>query len=203
MHFEYFLLLFISALQTRYHWVQLIFYRTQWIQQLCSWIFWLLLIHCVCIMLFNRLHSELRLEYFRTFITFAVAQICKFTNHLQIERSFSSRATIIPLFFLSSGFSSGFPYIYNVLDWRKPSLAMKTVMGTLLLAICVHVFLFWVYKIRVFVQRRLYQTKLILPTTAPPLRPSNSMDSKISMVFGEQNGCVNDAFKNSDEKVSS
>lgn len=79
---------------------------------------------------------------------------------------------------------------------------MKTVLGTLLLAICVHIFLFWVYKLRVFLQRRLYETKIILPTTAPKLQPSNSMDSKISMVFGEQNGCVNNGFHNNDDRSS-
>lgn len=79
---------------------------------------------------------------------------------------------------------------------------MITVVGTLLVAICVHILLFWVYKIRVLVQRSLSSTKLILPTTRPPpLRPSNSVDSKISMVFSGQSGCVNDAFKNSADKV--
>lgn len=91
-----------------------------------------------------------------------------------------------------------------MLNWAKPEKAMITVGGTLALAIIVHITLFWIYKLRVFVQRRFFGTNLILPTTAPPtLKTSSSIDSRISMVFGAQNGITNEAFRSSADKVCS
>lgn len=85
-------------------------------------------------------------------------------------------------------------YIYNVLNWEKPEKAMIMVFGTLILAITVHIILFWIYKLRVFVQRRFFGTELILPTKSKS--PSGkSLGSQISMVFGENDGCTNEAFK--------
>ncbi|XP_055301375.1 protein rolling stone-like [Sitodiplosis mosellana] len=96
----------------------------------------------------------------------------------------------------------GNPYIYNVLNWNEPGKAMVTVFGTLILAIIVHVTLFWIYKLRVFVQRRYFSTQLILPTKVPKQqRLNSSLGSQISMVFGGDDGCTNDAFKISSEKM--
>lgn len=80
---------------------------------------------------------------------------------------------------------------------------MVTVFGTLTLAIIVHVLLFWIYKLRVFIQRQFFTTELILPTKANPKQGFNgSMGSQISMVFsGDNDGCTNDAFKSSSDKV--
>lgn len=87
-----------------------------------------------------------------------------------------------------------------MLNWAEPGKAMITVFGTLILAIIVHVTLFWIYKLRVFVQRRYFSTKLILPIKAPKQHLNNSLGSQISMVFGDD-GCANDAFKTSSEKM--
>lgn len=97
---------------------------------------------------------------------------------------------------LSFSYRFGQPFIYHVLDWAKPKRAMVTVAGTLVLAILVHVFLFWVYKLRVFIQRRLNTKSLILPTT----NQSDATGSRISMVFGSY-GISNDSFKSSTDKV--
>lgn len=78
---------------------------------------------------------------------------------------------------------------------------MITVFGTLTLAIIVHVTLFWIYKARVFVSRRYFSNEIILPTTAPKQRLNSSLGSQISMVFGGDDGCTNDAFKTSSEKM--
>lgn len=78
---------------------------------------------------------------------------------------------------------------------------MVTVFGTLILAIIVHVTLFWIYKLRVFIQRRYFTTELILPTKTPKQRLNSSLGSQISMVFGSDEGCANDAFKTSSEKM--
>lgn len=96
----------------------------------------------------------------------------------------------------------GNPYIYNVLNWAEPGKAMITVFGTLILAIIVHVTLFWIYKLRVFVQRRFFTTEIIiLPTKEPKQRLNSSLGSQISMVFAGDEGCTNDAFKINTEKI--
>lgn len=97
----------------------------------------------------------------------------------------------------------GHPFIYNVLDWRKPEKASITVFGTLTLAIIVHILLFWIYKLRVYVQRKFFTTESILPTKASKNRLNGSQGSQISMVFGAEEGCTNEAFKTSTYKVSS
>lgn len=100
-------------------------------------------------------------------------------------------------------FRHGHPFIYNVLDWRKPEKASVTVFGTLMLAIIVHTLLFWIYKLRVYVQRKFFTTELILPTKTSKNRLNDSQGSQISMVFGAEEGCTNEAFKTSTYKVSS
>lgn len=101
-------------------------------------------------------------------------------------------------------YSMGHHYIYFVLDWEQPKKAMVTVFGTLVLAIIVHVFLFWVYKLRVFIQRRLMANEMILPTkTTKKQHLNGSLGSQISMVFGGDDGCTNDAFKTSSNKMNS
>lgn len=95
----------------------------------------------------------------------------------------------------------GNPYIYNVLNWAKPDKAMVTVFGTLILAIIVHMFLFWVYKLRVFVQRRCFTTKLILPCNDKKQRLNGSTGSQVSMVFSTNDGHTNEAFKKNPDKV--
>lgn len=79
---------------------------------------------------------------------------------------------------------------------------MLTVFGTLTLAIIVHVMLFWIYKLRVFVQRRFFTTELILPTKTSKDRHIKNRGSQISMVFGADDGCTNDAFKTSTNNVN-
>lgn len=98
--------------------------------------------------------------------------------------------------------SGGHHYIYFVLDWEKPGKAMVTVFGTLMLAIFMHVALFWVYKLRVFVQKRCFGEKKVLPLTNPKHKLTHN-GSQISMVFGDKdNGCTNEAFTNSTGKMS-
>lgn len=84
---------------------------------------------------------------------------------------------------------------------------MITVGGTLVLAIIVHMILFWIYKLRTFINRRCFATNLILPTSTSPKRrlERGSMgSSQVSMVFGENNnGCTNQAFKTSADKMYS
>lgn len=80
-------------------------------------------------------------------------------------------------------------------------MAFVIVFGTLVLAIVVHVLLFWIYKLRVYVQRKFFATELILPTKAPKQRLNESLGSQISMVFGAEEGCTNEAFKTSSYKV--
>lgn len=80
---------------------------------------------------------------------------------------------------------------------------MVTVFGTLVLAIIVHLFLFWIYKLRVFVQRRFINNEMVLPTKAKKQQLNGSLGSQISMVFGGNDGCTNEAFKSSADKMHS
>lgn len=82
-----------------------------------------------------------------------------------------------------------------MLDWSKPDKAMITVFGTLVLAFIVHILLFWVYKLRVSIQRHFIGTEMILPTAKSDKHLSRSLGSQISMVFGGNDGCTNNAFK--------
>lgn len=144
-------------------------------------------------MSFNRFPSVFHSDYFRTFITCAAEWICMWSH----TDSFSCQTLIK----FSTFFRLGNPYIYHVLNWAKPGNAMVTVFGTLTLAILVHIFLFWVYKLRVYVQRRYFTTKHILPTKTPKDKHNKSLGSQISMVFGGDDGCSNDAFKTSSNNV--
>lgn len=98
------------------------------------------------------------------------------------------------VFLFCSSRRSGQPYIYPVLDWSKPGKALVTTFGTLFLALAVHMFLFSVYKLRVFIQRRCCSTDMILPTTASKMQSTNSLQSRISMVFASE---TNEAYKSS------
>lgn len=75
---------------------------------------------------------------------------------------------------------------------------MIMVAATLILSIIVHSLIFWVYKLRMFVQRRCFSTSMILPTTTSSkqrLAKGTMGSSQISMVFGEADGCTNQAFR--------
>lgn len=48
----------------------------------------------------------------------------------------------------------GNPYIYYILNWEHPDKALITIIGVLILVIVVHVFLFLVSHLRVFVQQQ-------------------------------------------------
>lgn len=176
----------------------------------CSWTLWLWRIHCGCTIWFSRLHLVYRLAYSRIFIIYAAASICKFAFRIILHfidfydahklnlfefRSFDA----IPYILYSINSSSkGNPFIYHVLNWNTPKKAMVTVFGTLILSIIVHSALFWVYKFRMFIQRSCFSTNLILPTTTSSkqrLAKTTMGSSQISMVFGENDGCTNQAFR--------
>ncbi|XP_031626065.1 protein rolling stone-like [Contarinia nasturtii] len=53
-------------------------------------------------------------------------------------------------------------YIYPPLNWETPDKALITVLGVLILIIVIHTVLFWIYKLRVFIQRRFFTTELVL-----------------------------------------
>lgn len=58
----------------------------------------------------------------------------------------------------------------------------------------IHMTLFYLYRLRVFIQRRIDRNNLILPTTTCTGDASLN-DSRVSMVFGgTQDGCNNAAF---------
>lgn len=80
---------------------------------------------------------------------------------------------------------------------------MITVFGTLILAFIVHILLFWVYKLRVIIQRHFIGTEMILPTTKSDKHLNGSLGSQISMVFGADDGCTNNAFKTNTDKTKS
>lgn len=80
-----------------------------------------------------------------------------------------------------------------MLDWAKPGSAFATAAGTVFLALIVHVALFGVYKLRVFIHDSCTQKNMVLPTKETP-RPTS-----ISMVLGS--GYTNDGFKGSTEVV--
>lgn len=85
------------------------------------------------------------------------------------------------------------------MDWREPGKAMITVASTHVLAIIVHTILFYIYRTRVFIQRRCRRNTLILPTTSGDV--SSLTDSRVSMVFGgPTEGCNNAGFTGGSEK---
>lgn len=78
-------------------------------------------------------------------------------------------------------FRSGQRYIYDILDWAHPDKAIFLVIGIVILELTVQVLLFWIYKLRVHIQRRFFGIELILTTK--------------SMKFSRNNGYTNEAFK--------
>lgn len=55
-----------------------------------------------------------------------------------------------------SFFRHGEPFIYPILNWAQPERAILGVTGVLVLTITVQMLLFWIYKLRTFIQRRLF-----------------------------------------------
>ncbi|XP_053662615.1 protein rolling stone-like [Anopheles marshallii] len=80
----------------------------------------------------------------------------------------------------------GRPYIYNVLDWNEPGKAMVTVVGTILLAMIVHMLMFAIYKLRVKIYLRHFNHKPIIPTNST-LQLQTGKCNGISMVYGNDN----------------
>lgn len=80
------------------------------------------------------------------------------------------------------------------MDWSKPGSAIVTAVGTVCLAIVVHIILFFIYKIRVQIHDKCTKKNVILPTSVPA-----SPGVGISMVLGS--GYSNDAFKGSTNNI--
>ncbi|XP_037048666.1 protein rolling stone-like [Bradysia coprophila] len=92
------------------------------------------------------------------------------------------------------------PYIYNVLDWSSsdPKKNVVTVVGTLVLSMAIHLVLFGVYRLKVFLHRKCVHTdkSADLPTAPSSAAPN----SRISMVLGSYE-YDNTAFSGSTEKI--
>uniref|UniRef100_A0A1B0CZ86 Uncharacterized protein n=1 Tax=Phlebotomus papatasi TaxID=29031 RepID=A0A1B0CZ86_PHLPP len=104
------------------------------------------------------------------------------------------------IYFAAGGTTkSGSTYIYSVLNWNDPGSAMITVVGVCALGIVIHLILYFIYLLRTWVYRRLFEKDEILPTTSPcSTIPAHG---GISMVLG-QFGQDNRAFTTSTEKLS-
>lgn len=97
----------------------------------------------------------------------------------------------------------GHPYIYNVLDWSSsdPTKNAVTVVGTLILSMVIHLVLFGVFRLRVFIHRKCVRSnKEAILFTTPTTIAAAAPNSRISMVLGsyEYN---NNAFSGSTEKI--
>ncbi|XP_055903213.1 protein rolling stone [Eupeodes corollae] len=105
----------------------------------------------------------------------------------------------------------GNPFIYTVLDWRNTQGALITCIGVLLLTCFIYIVVFMVYKVRVFIYRRIYSPAVFNPTTDTTTIDGNSktIDTKgiqhspsgISMVLGNYTGYENQGFSTISEKV--
>lgn len=71
-------------------------------------------------------------------------------------------------------FRGGQSYIYPILDWAYPGEAIVVVIGLALLEVAVHMVLFWIYKLRVFLHRRYFGIELILTTKSTKIHENNS-----------------------------
>ncbi|XP_055639296.1 protein rolling stone-like [Toxorhynchites rutilus septentrionalis] len=92
------------------------------------------------------------------------------------------------VYFLFGGTDKkGRPFIYNVLDWQTPGRSMVTVVGTITLAIIVHVLMFFVYKLRNSIYLRFFNLKPILPTNSTINLQQGKACNGISMVYGNEN----------------
>lgn len=98
--------------------------------------------------------------------------------YVQIDWFYASVPDFPLLFFT---FRRGNPWIYPILDWAHPEKAIPLVLGILIIAIAVHICLFWIYKLREFIHRRYIGIEINLQTK--------------SMEFNENNGYTNNAFK--------
>ncbi|KAH8410023.1 hypothetical protein KR009_004262, partial [Drosophila setifemur] len=98
----------------------------------------------------------------------------------------------------------GKPYIYHVIDWRKPQSTFITVLGVLILSCCVYILLFAFFKLRLFLHRRCRNARFVLPTSGAKTnggledKPSGNgiqhSPSRISMVLGNFTGYENQAY---------
>lgn len=132
------------------------YYRMERIQPSCSWTSLSSLTLWDCIMLFNQFALGLSTHYFHTFIMYAVDSAREFY-----------RIYYWMIFETSFFFRFGQPYIYPILDWRKPGIAFTAIGAILFLIIVIQMILYCVYKLRVFTQRRLFVRKEFdLPSTS-------------------------------------
>lgn len=100
---------------------------------------------------------------------------------------------------------AGKHYIYPILDWDYPGKAILTVIGVILLCCALYIFIFYVYKLRVFIHRRYNRKQVFEPsqcTGRPSSTPVTLPSNRISMVLGDY-GHDHLAFTNSSEKIVS
>lgn len=60
-------------------------------------------------------------------------------------------------------YRNGSSFIYPVLNWRFPFNAALTIFGVLFLSIAVHMFLFWIYNIRISIKKRYWKVEELKP----------------------------------------
>lgn len=78
-------------------------------------------------------------------------------------------------FYLDIRFRKGEPFIYGVLDWKRPEKTIPTIFALLIFGIFAHVILFWIYKLRVFIQQR-YFTEKFHTNKIVKIIPSNNLE---------------------------
>lgn len=74
------------------------------------------------------------------------------------------------IYYFAGGTDSlGNRFIYPILDWNKPGVALRT-SGLVLILFCIIAFiLFIIYKIRIIIHRRIcFENKVELPPSTPP-----------------------------------
>lgn len=50
----------------------------------------------------------------------------------------------------------GFHYIYAVIDWSEPAKVLPVVIGIMIFIVLLHTFVFWMYRLRVFVYKKYF-----------------------------------------------
>jgi hypothetical protein len=60
-------------------------------------------------------------------------------------------------------------YIYNILDWSKPRSAIVVTLGVFVLMAAMHVFVFWIHHLRMFVHRKFFLPKVDLEYVHSPM----------------------------------
>jgi hypothetical protein len=96
--------------------------------------------------------------------------------------------TIFGVIFYVAGATDrrGNRYVYDILDWSKPRTAVVVTVGVFVLMTAMHVFVFWIHHLRMFVHRKYFLTSVNLEVVPSLAEPSKLAHDNLAFVVSNE-----------------